>query len=85
MAVAMGATDEVQPQLIELSRHENVAVRKEAVAALGNCLSNTARQGFRSASRDAQRQRRRRRPAVHRATPTRQIEPYRRAGSTRRG
>jgi hypothetical protein len=35
MAIAMAATDDVQPQLSELAHHENVAVRKEAVTALG--------------------------------------------------
>ncbi len=34
MAVAMGAADDVRDQLIALARHENVSVRKEAVAAL---------------------------------------------------
>ena len=35
MAIAMAATDDVQPQLSELAHHENVAVRKEAITALG--------------------------------------------------
>jgi hypothetical protein len=35
MAVAMGAAGEVREPLIALARHENAAVRKEAVAALG--------------------------------------------------
>jgi hypothetical protein len=37
MAVAMAATDDVQSQLIELVHHENAAVRKDAVLALGHC------------------------------------------------
>lgn len=37
MAVAMEATNDVRQQLIDLVGHENVAVRKEAVAALANC------------------------------------------------
>jgi hypothetical protein len=37
MAVAMGATQDVRQQLIDLVGHENVAVRKEAVIALANC------------------------------------------------
>lgn len=37
MAVAMEATSDVRQQLIELVGHENVAVRKDAVAALANC------------------------------------------------
>ena len=34
MAVAMEAVQDVREQLIELARHENVALRKEAIAAL---------------------------------------------------
>jgi hypothetical protein len=34
MAVAMGAVEDVREQVIALSRHENAALRKEAVAAL---------------------------------------------------
>ena len=45
MAVAMAATDDVQPQLIELAQHDNVSVRKEAVVALGHC---TPRRGHKS-------------------------------------
>lgn len=37
MAIAMAAADDVQPQLMELARHENGTVRKEAVLALGYC------------------------------------------------
>jgi HEAT repeat protein len=35
MAVAMGAVEDVRGQLLSLVRHENAAVRKEAVVALG--------------------------------------------------
>ena len=52
MAIAMAATDDVQPQLIELAHHENVAVRKEAVTALGNCPSSAALKALEMASRD---------------------------------
>jgi HEAT repeat protein len=37
MAMAMEATTDVREQLIELTSHENVSVRKEAVTALANC------------------------------------------------
>lgn len=37
MAVAMALAEEVEPQLIELARHENMSVRKEAILALGHC------------------------------------------------
>ncbi len=53
MAVALAATDDVQPQLIELARHENVAVRKEAVLALGHCQQAGSAQVLDAASRDA--------------------------------
>jgi HEAT repeat protein len=36
MALAMAATEDVEPSLIELTRHENAAVRKEAILALGH-------------------------------------------------
>jgi HEAT repeat protein len=42
MAVAMEATQDVLEQLIELTSHENVSVRKEAVAALANCRGEAA-------------------------------------------
>jgi HEAT repeat protein len=37
MALAMGAVQEACEQLVELAKHENVAVRKDALAALGEC------------------------------------------------
>jgi hypothetical protein len=37
MATAMEATDDVRQQLIDLARHENLAVRKEAIVALAKC------------------------------------------------
>jgi hypothetical protein len=37
MAVAMQATQDVCQQLVELAKHENVAVRQEALAALADC------------------------------------------------
>jgi HEAT repeat protein len=37
MAIAMQATQDVCDQLVELAKHENVAVRKEALAALAEC------------------------------------------------
>jgi len=36
MAIAMAATDDVEPNLIDLTNHENVAIRKEAILALGH-------------------------------------------------
>jgi hypothetical protein len=36
MAIAMAATDDVEPNLIDLAQHENVALRKEAILALGH-------------------------------------------------
>jgi HEAT repeat protein len=55
MAVAMAATDDVEPQLIELSSHENAAVRKEAVAALGCCKGPRSLAVLESAARDPNR------------------------------
>ena len=52
MAVAMAATDDIQPQLIELARHENVAVRKEAVLALGHCHQAGSAPALDAATRD---------------------------------
>jgi hypothetical protein len=36
MAIAMAATDDVEPHLIELANNENVVIRKEALLALGH-------------------------------------------------
>jgi hypothetical protein len=52
MAVAMAATDDVQPQLAELARHENVALRKEAILAMGNCQRADSAQFLEAATRD---------------------------------
>ncbi len=52
MAVAMAATDEVQPQLIGLAQHENATVRKEAILALGHCTCTDSEQVLTAASRD---------------------------------
>lgn len=53
MAVAMAATDDLQPQLMELAHHENVAVRKEAVTALGCCIGSQGIKTLEAATRDA--------------------------------
>jgi HEAT repeat protein len=42
MAVAMEATADVLEQLLELTSHENAAVRKEAVTALADCKNESA-------------------------------------------
>jgi HEAT repeat protein len=52
MAIAMAATDNVQPQLIELVRHENAAVRKEACLALGQCHGSRTKTALEAATRD---------------------------------
>jgi HEAT repeat protein len=53
MAVAMGATQDVCVQLIELSRNENTALRREAVAALGSCHGGGAENAILIALEDA--------------------------------
>jgi HEAT repeat protein len=53
MAVAMGAAQDVCPQLIELSRNENTALRQEAVAALGSCHGGGAENAILIALKDA--------------------------------
>jgi hypothetical protein len=52
LAVAMAATDDVQLQLIQLARHENGTVRKEAVLALGHCERGDARKVIEAATHD---------------------------------
>jgi HEAT repeat protein len=52
MAVAMAATDDVQAQLIDLAQHENVAVRKEAVTALGTSHRRGAEKALEIAALD---------------------------------
>jgi HEAT repeat protein len=53
MAVAMEATQDVCEQLIDLSRNENLALRREAVAALGSCTSSKAENAIRIALDDS--------------------------------
>jgi HEAT repeat protein len=55
MAVAMGATHDVCDQLIELARHENLALRKEAVAALGHAEGPRVVEALTAAVRDSNR------------------------------
>jgi HEAT repeat protein len=55
MAVAMQASQDVVEVLIELSVHENVAVREEAVAALGHCHGTRAVEALEEAARDSNR------------------------------
>ena len=52
MAIAMAAADDVQPQLMELARHENGTVRKEAVLALGHCTGGDNLQALEAATHD---------------------------------
>jgi hypothetical protein len=52
MAVAMAATDDVQPQLIELAQHENLTVRQEAIAALAHSTRPESRGVLETASHD---------------------------------
>ncbi|MCC7474727.1 MAG: HEAT repeat domain-containing protein [Pirellulales bacterium] len=55
MAVAMAATDDLQPQLIELARHENDAIRREAILALGHSARAEGESVLAAASRDPNR------------------------------
>jgi HEAT repeat protein len=55
MTVAMEAAQDVCEQLIELSRHENVAVRKEAVTALGHAEGPRVVDALVAAARDSNR------------------------------
>jgi HEAT repeat protein len=52
IAIAMEVTTEVESQLIELLTHENVALRKEAVAALAHCHTNGAAEALEFATSD---------------------------------
>jgi HEAT repeat protein len=52
MALAMAAADDVEPQLVELARHENAAVRKEACLALGHCHGQRPAKVLEAATRD---------------------------------
>ncbi len=53
MAVAMGAAEDVRDQLIALTRHENLAVRKEAVSALAYATGPSVVAALDFAARDA--------------------------------
>jgi hypothetical protein len=53
MAVAMEAAQEVCELLVDLSRHENAALRREAVSALAHCLGAKAENAIRMAADDA--------------------------------
>jgi HEAT repeat protein len=53
MAIAMGATQDICEQLIQLIRNENAALRREAVAALGRCVGAKAENAIRVALEDA--------------------------------
>jgi HEAT repeat protein len=55
MAVAMQASQDVVEVLIELSVHENVAVREEAVTALGHCHGTRVVEALEEAARDSNR------------------------------
>jgi hypothetical protein len=52
MAIAMEATVDIEQQLIELLSHENVALRKEVVSALGHCHTLRAAQALEFATSD---------------------------------
>lgn len=53
MAVAMQATQVVCEQLIDLSRNENLALRREAVVALSTCVGSKAENAIRVALDDS--------------------------------
>jgi HEAT repeat protein len=53
MALAMEATNDVREQLIELTSHENVSVRKEAVTALANCQGAAVISALKRAAADS--------------------------------
>jgi HEAT repeat protein len=52
MAIAMAAADDVEPQLIELTQHENAALRKEAILALAHCTRPECDSVLEAASHD---------------------------------
>ena len=52
MALAMDAADDVRQPLLELSRHENLTVRKEVIRALGHCRGNQVAVVLKSAALD---------------------------------
>jgi hypothetical protein len=52
MAVAMAAADDVEPQLVALSLHENAALRKEAILALAHCTRPECESVLEAASHD---------------------------------
>jgi HEAT repeat protein len=55
IAIAMEAAEDVREQLIDLARHENAAVRKEAVTALAHASGPGVVETLESAARDANR------------------------------
>ena len=55
MAVAMGSVEDVRGQLLALARHENAAVRKEAVAALAFATGSGVVEALDFAVRDTNR------------------------------
>lgn len=52
MAIAMAAADDVEPQLIEMTHHENATLRKEAILALAHCTRPECESVLEAASRD---------------------------------
>jgi HEAT repeat protein len=52
MAVAMAAADDLEPQLIALTHHENAALRKEAILALAHCTRPECESVLEAASHD---------------------------------
>jgi hypothetical protein len=52
MAVAMHAAQDVCGQLVELARHENQSIRKEALAALAECSGPQVLDVLESAAKD---------------------------------
>jgi HEAT repeat protein len=55
MAVAMKAIQDVSDQLVELARHENVALRTDAVTALGHAEGPRVVEALTAAARDSNR------------------------------
>lgn len=53
MAIAMEAAQDVLEQLIELTSHENVSIRKEAVIALADCQGEAAVSAVKRAAEDS--------------------------------
>jgi HEAT repeat protein len=53
MALAMDAADDVRQQLVELARHENLSVRKEAITALARCRGDDVVAALEAAANDS--------------------------------